>query len=258
MSQRRANSATRGMSTTAGAKVAMRGRATAMTVRIVGPRGGSALDEFETVYRANVEVVMAYFARRCPEPQTVADLTSEIRRRRKHVRELRSGQGLTTRVAIRDRCPRLCAPLRARRQRSRGGRATRSASSARSRRDRRARGQDRRRACWTRADRPLPRAATARACRNRACGLVRADAEGGRGFARRVAGRASQAAVTRAEPAQKGASKRWVSSKTGSGANSSATTGPSFHKQPGRHQSAAGEGLGCSPARRSAWPESEP
>lgn len=77
MSQRLANSATRGMSTTAGAKVAMRGRTTARTVRIVGPRGGSALDEFETVYRANVEAVTAYFARRCPEPQTVADLTSE-------------------------------------------------------------------------------------------------------------------------------------------------------------------------------------
>lgn len=29
------------------------------------------------MYRANVDVVMAYFARRCFEPQTVADLTSE-------------------------------------------------------------------------------------------------------------------------------------------------------------------------------------
>jgi RNA polymerase sigma factor (sigma-70 family) len=29
------------------------------------------------VYRANVDVVMAYFARRCTAPQTVADLTSE-------------------------------------------------------------------------------------------------------------------------------------------------------------------------------------
>jgi RNA polymerase sigma factor (sigma-70 family) len=37
----------------------------------------SALSEFEGIYRANVGVVTAYFARRCGEPQTVADLTSE-------------------------------------------------------------------------------------------------------------------------------------------------------------------------------------
>jgi RNA polymerase sigma-70 factor (ECF subfamily) len=36
-----------------------------------------ALAEFEQLYRRNVEIVMAYFARRCAEPQTVADLTSE-------------------------------------------------------------------------------------------------------------------------------------------------------------------------------------
>jgi RNA polymerase sigma-70 factor (ECF subfamily) len=36
-----------------------------------------ALAEFEHVYRGNVDVVMAYFARRCAEPQVVADLTSE-------------------------------------------------------------------------------------------------------------------------------------------------------------------------------------
>jgi RNA polymerase sigma factor (sigma-70 family) len=41
------------------------------------PPAGSALAEFEQVYRGNVEAVMAYFARRCREPQTVADLTSE-------------------------------------------------------------------------------------------------------------------------------------------------------------------------------------
>ncbi len=40
-----------------------------------GPRG--ALAEFERLYRANVENVMSYFARRCGEPQTVVDLTSE-------------------------------------------------------------------------------------------------------------------------------------------------------------------------------------
>lgn len=38
---------------------------------------GRALVEFERVYRANVGDVTAYFARRCSEPQDVADLTSE-------------------------------------------------------------------------------------------------------------------------------------------------------------------------------------
>ncbi len=46
-----------------------------LTVIESGP--GSGLVEFERVYRAEVDVVMAYFARRCAEPQTVADLTSE-------------------------------------------------------------------------------------------------------------------------------------------------------------------------------------
>jgi len=44
------------------------------------PRGGpptSPLEEFEQVYVRNVDVLMGYFARRCREPQTVADLTSE-------------------------------------------------------------------------------------------------------------------------------------------------------------------------------------
>ena len=39
--------------------------------------GGRALVEFERVYRANVGALTAYFARRCSEPQDVADLTSE-------------------------------------------------------------------------------------------------------------------------------------------------------------------------------------
>jgi len=38
---------------------------------------GGALAEFEEVYRSNVGLVAAYFARRCREPQEVADLTSE-------------------------------------------------------------------------------------------------------------------------------------------------------------------------------------
>lgn len=41
------------------------------------PPSGPALSEFERVYRANVGALTAYFARRCSEPQVVADLTSE-------------------------------------------------------------------------------------------------------------------------------------------------------------------------------------
>jgi RNA polymerase sigma-70 factor (ECF subfamily) len=37
----------------------------------------SPLEEFEQVYLCNVDVLMGYFARRCRDPQTVADLTSE-------------------------------------------------------------------------------------------------------------------------------------------------------------------------------------
>lgn len=43
----------------------------------LGNPAGAALAEFEHVYRSNVDAVMAYFARRCAEPQTVADLTSD-------------------------------------------------------------------------------------------------------------------------------------------------------------------------------------
>ena len=38
---------------------------------------GVALAEFEEIYVSNVGLVTAYFARRCWEPQEVADLTSE-------------------------------------------------------------------------------------------------------------------------------------------------------------------------------------
>jgi RNA polymerase sigma-70 factor (ECF subfamily) len=38
---------------------------------------GRRLGQLERVYRANVAVITAYFARRCADPQTVADLTSE-------------------------------------------------------------------------------------------------------------------------------------------------------------------------------------
>ncbi len=49
----------------------------AARVRLLGSSKGSGLAEFEQVYRGNVNAVMAYFARRCTEPQTVADLTSD-------------------------------------------------------------------------------------------------------------------------------------------------------------------------------------
>ena len=38
---------------------------------------GVALAEFDEIYRGNVGLVTAYFARRCCQPQEVADLTSE-------------------------------------------------------------------------------------------------------------------------------------------------------------------------------------
>jgi RNA polymerase sigma-70 factor, ECF subfamily len=50
--------------------VAVRGRSS-------GQRPSSPVEEFEQVYLHNVDVLMGYFARRCREPQTVADLTSE-------------------------------------------------------------------------------------------------------------------------------------------------------------------------------------
>ena len=55
----------------------MLGRSAATTRAMPGNSGGSALAEFEQIYASNFDVVMAYFARRCAEPQVVADLTSE-------------------------------------------------------------------------------------------------------------------------------------------------------------------------------------
>jgi RNA polymerase sigma-70 factor (ECF subfamily) len=46
-------------------------------VRVRDRPSASELAEFEQIYRSNVGVVTAYFARRCADPQTVADLTSE-------------------------------------------------------------------------------------------------------------------------------------------------------------------------------------
>jgi RNA polymerase sigma-70 factor (ECF subfamily) len=65
------------MTTAAGAKVTMLGCSAAAPGTRPGNSGGSALAEFEQIYLTNFDVVMAYFARRCGEPQLVADLTSE-------------------------------------------------------------------------------------------------------------------------------------------------------------------------------------
>jgi RNA polymerase sigma-70 factor, ECF subfamily len=65
------------MSTAAEAKVAMLRSSAEAKSRTPRNQGGSALAEFEQVYLGNVDVLMSYFARRCAEPQVVADLTSE-------------------------------------------------------------------------------------------------------------------------------------------------------------------------------------
>jgi RNA polymerase sigma-70 factor (ECF subfamily) len=55
----------------------MRERPFAVRARPRGRPPSSLLEEFEQVYLRNVEVLMGYFARRCRDPHTVADLTSE-------------------------------------------------------------------------------------------------------------------------------------------------------------------------------------
>jgi RNA polymerase sigma-70 factor (ECF subfamily) len=55
----------------------MRERPVAVRARSRERPPNSPLEEFEQVYLRNVDVLMGYFARRCREPQTVADLTSE-------------------------------------------------------------------------------------------------------------------------------------------------------------------------------------
>ena len=57
--------------------VPMRGRPVAVRTRSRGQPPSSLLEEFEQVYLRNVDVLVGYFARRCRDPQTVADLTSE-------------------------------------------------------------------------------------------------------------------------------------------------------------------------------------
>jgi len=65
------------MSTTAEAKIAMIRASARARSRRPGRLGRSGLADFEQMYLGNVEPVMSYFARRCAEPQVVADLTSE-------------------------------------------------------------------------------------------------------------------------------------------------------------------------------------
>jgi RNA polymerase sigma factor (sigma-70 family) len=52
-------------------------RPVAAMARSRGRPPSSPLEEFEQVYLRNVDVLMGYFARRCRDPHTVADLTSE-------------------------------------------------------------------------------------------------------------------------------------------------------------------------------------
>lgn len=66
------------MSTAADVQVGTKVQAMAAersAVRKAPPSSG--LDQFEGLYIANFDVVTAYFARRCAEPQVVADLTSD-------------------------------------------------------------------------------------------------------------------------------------------------------------------------------------
>jgi len=78
MSQPETGTATRDMSTQAKAVAGTtRARPVAGAWSRERPPDPTPLEEFEQVYRRNVDVLMGYFARRCREPQTVADLTSE-------------------------------------------------------------------------------------------------------------------------------------------------------------------------------------
>jgi len=76
MSQLEARTATRDMSTEARALTRQQ-RPVAVRARSRGRPPSSPLEEFEQVYLRNVDVLMGYFARRCHDPHTVADLTSE-------------------------------------------------------------------------------------------------------------------------------------------------------------------------------------
>jgi RNA polymerase sigma-70 factor (ECF subfamily) len=78
MSQIQARIATSDMSVETRALVrTMRKPPTAARARSLGRPPSSPLEEFEQVYLRNVDVLVRYFARRCRDPQAVADLTSE-------------------------------------------------------------------------------------------------------------------------------------------------------------------------------------
>jgi RNA polymerase sigma-70 factor, ECF subfamily len=78
MSQPEARIATRDMSTdTRAVASTTREWPAAVRVRSRGRPPRPPLEAFEQVYLRNVDVLMGYFARRCRDPQTVADLTSE-------------------------------------------------------------------------------------------------------------------------------------------------------------------------------------
>jgi RNA polymerase sigma factor (sigma-70 family) len=78
MSQLEANSQLGDMSTqTKTLTRTLHGRPVAVTARSRGRPPSSPFEEFEQVYVRNVDILMGYFARRCRDPQTVADLTSE-------------------------------------------------------------------------------------------------------------------------------------------------------------------------------------
>jgi RNA polymerase sigma-70 factor (ECF subfamily) len=65
------------MKTAASVGLSMPGRSVRTRHAGPGDRRASALEQLEDVYRANVGSISGYFARRCSDPQTVADLTSE-------------------------------------------------------------------------------------------------------------------------------------------------------------------------------------
>lgn len=78
MSQPEAKIATRNMTTETSPRVRkIWERPVAVRAQSQGQPTSSPLEEFEQVYLRNVDVLMGYFARRCREPHTVADLTSE-------------------------------------------------------------------------------------------------------------------------------------------------------------------------------------
>jgi RNA polymerase sigma factor (sigma-70 family) len=78
MSQPEAQIATGDMSTeTTAPAVTLPERLVAARTRSRTRPRKTLLEEFEQLYLRNVDVLMGYFARRCGDPHTVADLTSE-------------------------------------------------------------------------------------------------------------------------------------------------------------------------------------